>query len=168
MNLSFTYKLQLSTFIFREDKYKFFENVILLNSPKILLLSKITGLLVAYCYFVNKKLWVLLFFIPFLYFDSLIKGRSITLYVALPMLIVILYFYYRYFVVIVISIISILGVISLLREVTYGNVFFTMFGEFFATRESTSFVIDRGVQDTLLHLISNFAYSFCHHLLGVN
>lgn len=160
VHLSMAYKDVLDNIIFREDKYKFFNDVIMTANPKILLLSKISGLLIAFCFFFKKKLWVVLFAIPFLYFDTLIKGRSITLYSMLPLLIVILFYYYRYFLLIISLIISMLGLMSLFREVTYGNVFFTMFGEFFATRESTSFVIDRNLHDSFIHLLSNFSYSF--------
>lgn len=158
--LAFMYKDELGGIILREAKYDFFSEVILGANPKILLVSKISGLLIAFCYFMKKRFWILLLLIPFIYFDSLIKGRSITLYAVLPSLVVILFYFYRYFLIIIVTAISTLALISFFREVAPGRLFFTMFGEFFATRESTSFVIDGNSHDSFIHLLSNFFYAF--------
>ena len=160
MNVSHMYSPTLKGIEYRIDKYHFFASVITYNYPKILLISKLFGFLIAYKYFSTKNLLWLIATIPFLYFDHLIQGRTITLYVLLPSVVLILYFYYKYALILSVFCIVALGISSLAREISYSNIFFTMFGEFFATRESTSYVIDNNFHDSILHLLSNFTYSF--------
>ncbi|PSW31395.1 hypothetical protein C9J21_16770 [Photobacterium phosphoreum] len=166
LNISYIYSSTLNSIQYRMDKYHFFESVIVSHYPKVLLISKLFGFLIAYKYYTTKNALWLIASIPFLYFDHLIQGRTITLYVLLPSVIFVLYNYYKYALILSVFCVFYLGISSLTREVSHGSIFFTMFGEFFATRESTSYVINNNYHDSILHLLSNFIYSFFPGYIG--
>ncbi|MCX9132800.1 hypothetical protein OKS68_10000 [Aeromonas veronii] len=165
--ISISYGSELSGIYLRSDKYIFFSSVILNEHPKVLLLSKVLGVLLAFLCLRYRHFFVaLLLSSPVIYFDFIIKGRSMTLYVLLPSILIFCFYYYKYFIYVLMSVFILLGCLSLFRETSYGSSFFTVFGEFFATRESTSYLIDIDAHSNMIQLLSNIIFSLFPSFVG--